>query len=205
MITKGQSNFIKLVAISAMLLDHMGAFLYPALIGLRIIGRIVFPLFAYQLTIGYSMTSSKKKYLERLLLFAFISQIPYYFLASQFRLNILFSLILGIFAILALEKKKYYYFILIIPASFFVEYQIYGLLVILIFHLFKNQFAQLGLFTLATFLYALYLFQPIQIFALLSFFIILKPFIEINIPKNFFYIFYPAHLFAIWLIKIVFF
>lgn len=205
MITKGQSNFIKLAAILAMLLDHVGAFLYPSLIELRIIGRIAFPIFAYQLTIGYAMSQSKKEYLARLLGFGLISQVPYYFLLGEFELNILFTLALGVFSMWALEKKKYYLFFPIIPASFFVKYPVYGLLIILFFYLFKNKFVQLGLFSFATLLYSLYLSRHIQIFALLSFLFIVNPPLKVNLPRNFFYIFFPAHLLIILLIRTAFF
>ena len=90
MLTKEQSNFIKLVGIAAMLFDHVGAFLYPSLLELRVIGRIAFPIFAYQLTVGYSMSPSKKDYFLRLIYFGLIAQVPYYFLREEFKLNILF-------------------------------------------------------------------------------------------------------------------
>ena len=206
MITRGQSDFIKLVAIFAMTLDHIGYYLCPELIELIVIGRIAFPIFAYQLTIGYAMTSSKKDYLVRLLGFGLISQVPYYFLAEEFKLNILFALALGVLALWALENKKYYYYFLIIPAFLFVEYSLYALSIILIFYLFKNKIAQFVLFITATFLYSLYLVNPIQILAILSLPFIIKPFLlEIRLPRNFFYIFFPAHLLIILLIKNIFF
>ena len=203
MITKEQSNFIKLVAVSAMLLDHLGVFLYPSIIELRIIGRIAFPIFAYQLTIGYAMTPSKKEYLARLIGFGLIAQVPYYFLMQKFELNILFALALGVLALWALDKRKYYYLILIVAASFFVKYSIYGLSIILIFHVFKNRPAQFGLFTLATILFSLYSASSIQIFAVSALLFIIKPFLEVKLSRNFFYVFFPAHLLIILLIRII--
>lgn len=205
MISKGQSNFIKLVALCAMLLDHIGAFLCPSLVALRLIGRIAFPIFAYQLTIGYAMASNKKEYFAHLLGFGLIAQIPYCFLAEEFQLNILFALALGVFAFWALEQKKYYCFFLIVPPFFFLKYSVYGLSVLLIFYIFKNKLVQFALFAPATFLYALYLSQPIQIFSLFAFLFIARPFLEIRLPRRFFYVFFPAHLSVILLIRIVFF
>ncbi|MBZ1356712.1 MAG: conjugal transfer protein TraX [Candidatus Nealsonbacteria bacterium] len=204
MITKGQSNFIKLIAIISMLLDHIGAFLFP-LTALRIIGRIALPIFAYQLGIGYRMTSDRKEYVKRILLFGLISQIPFFLLNEGFKLNILFSLALGIFLIWAIEEKKYLYVYLIAPLSFFVEYQIYGLVLISIFYFFKNKNHQFLLISAASFASAFYYQTPIQLFAILSLPIIFKPSFEINIPRNLFYFFYPTHLLLIYLIKIVFF
>jgi len=187
-----------------MLFDHIGAFLYPSLLELRVIGRIAFPIFAYQLTIGYAMTPSKKDYFVRLLFFGIVAQVPYHFLVAEFELNILFALALGIFALWSLEKEKYYYFLLIIPASIFVSYSLYGLLVILIFHIFKNKPTQFALFIFASFLYSLYCWW-LQIFAFLALFFVAKPFSEIKLPRNFFYVFFPAHLLIILLIRIIFF
>ena len=203
MITEKQSNFIKIVGIIAMISDHLGAFLYPSIIELRIIGRMALPLFTYQLAVGSLMTTNKKNYIKRLLCFAFISQVPYYFLMEKLILNIIFSLALGVIAIWVIENKKYYIFLLIIPISFFVDYHIYGLLMILIFYFFRSTKIQFILFLLITILYS-YFFYPWQLFSVLSLIFIFKPFLEINLPKNFFYIFYPAHLFVILLIKIIF-
>jgi len=109
MITKQQSDFLKLIALCAMVLDHIGFYLLPELVELRAIGRIAFPIFAYQLTIGYSMTSSKKDYFYRLIIVGLVSQIPHYFLSNELYLNILFTLALGVLALYSIDKKKYYY------------------------------------------------------------------------------------------------
>ena len=56
------SFIIKIIAIFTMFIDHSG----DALIGktsiLNVIGRIAFPLFAFQLVVGYKNTSNLKKY-----------------------------------------------------------------------------------------------------------------------------------------------
>ncbi len=46
-----------------MLIDHLGAVLFPEVIILRMIGRLSFPIFAYLIAIGYSKTNSVFKYL----------------------------------------------------------------------------------------------------------------------------------------------
>lgn len=203
MITKEGSNYIKLVAMLAMLLDHIGAFLIPWEI-LRIIGRLSFPLFAYQLGIGYSATSSKKKYLIRLIGFGIVSQVPFALLAGHFIMNILFSLALGIVAIWSLENRKFILVVPIIFLSFFVEYGLYGLITILIFYFLKDKIRQFGFFALATFIYGFYYQAWNQIYAIFSLFFIGMPKVKINIPKNLFYFFYPLHLVVIYLIKTLF-
>lgn len=209
-ITKGESNYIKLIAMSSMFLDHIGAFLLPWNI-LRFIGRISFPLFAYQLGIGYSKTSNKENYLKRLIYFGILSQIPFLLLRStsviyqdKFVLNIFFTLALGIIAIWAIENKKFLLFMPIIPISFLVEYGIYGILVILIFYFFKNNVEQFIGFSFITLIYSYFYLFLSQFFSLFYFIPLILPKIKINLPKYFFYISYPAHLILIYLIKIFF-
>ena len=187
----------------AMLVDHVGRYLFPLEI-LNIIGRLAFPVFAYQIGIGYQKTSSKKNYIKKLVIFGVISQIPYSLLREDFTLNILFTLLLGIFAIWSVEKRKYFFFFIIIPLSFLVDFQIYGPAIILIFHFFKNKIHQSFLFLLTTLLYSFYYGIPIQVFSLLALPIIFKPFLEIKTPKMLFYFFYPIHLAVIYLIRVVF-
>lgn len=204
MISKEQSNSIKLVALIAMSIDHIGAFLFPVEI-FKIIGRIAFPLFAYQLTIGYQKTSSLARYIKRLLFFGLIAQIPYYLLNEKFVLNILFSLAAGIACIYLIENKKLLFLIPILLASYFIEYQIYGLTVILIFYFIKNNHYKAGLFSLITLGYSVGFNRFIQLFSVLSLPLILKPLFEIKISNKLFYLFYPAHLFVILFIRILFF
>lgn len=95
------SFVIKIIAIISMLCDHGGYLLLGHFSVLNIVGRIAFPLFAFQLVIGYEHTSNLKKYLLRLLIFAFISQIPFYIMFHTLtdakpKLNIFFTLLLGI-------------------------------------------------------------------------------------------------------------
>ncbi len=200
MLTVNQSNFLKLVGITAMLLDHLGSFFYPSLIELRIIGRLAFPLFAFQIAVGSQMTSNKNDYIKKLFIFALISQIPYFYLNNNYSLNILFSLGFGALSILLIEKRNYIPFLIIVPISFFLDYGIYGLIIILIFRFVEKRNLQLIFFLVITIIYSCF-FNPWQIFSILSIIFILKPFLSFNIPKDFFYFFYPTHLFLFSLIK----
>ena len=60
------TNFIKLIAIITMTIDHIGAVFFENCLIFRIIGRIAFPLFVYSIMIGYFNTKSIKKYILRL-------------------------------------------------------------------------------------------------------------------------------------------
>lgn len=68
---------LKLIAISLMLIDHLGAFLFPDIMIFRYLGRIAFPLFAFMIAEGARYSTNRLKYLGRLTIFAIISEFPY--------------------------------------------------------------------------------------------------------------------------------
>ena len=78
--TNLDTDFLKLIAILSMLLDHIGAVFFPEHPAFRWVGRLAFPIFCYCMTVGLLYTRDIKKYLFRLGLFAVISQ-PFYVLA----------------------------------------------------------------------------------------------------------------------------
>lgn len=76
------STFVlKIIAITTMLIDHIGAmFLTGDLLWYAItrsIGRLAFPIFAFLIVEGFYHTSNVKNYLKRLGIFAIISEIPF--------------------------------------------------------------------------------------------------------------------------------
>lgn len=203
-------NVLKLIALLTMVIDHVGAVLYPNIIVLRMIGRISFPIFAYLLALGYKSTHDAKKYLKRLLLFGLLSEIPYILAFNSDNLNIFFTLALGLVAIMFFEKKENLYVIIVFCFAVFahVDYGIYGVFVIFFMYVYVYYSKMIGtiLFILATFVYSY--FNVLQIFAILS--IPLIGLLE-NIPKNIdikkykyvFYAFYPLHLVLLYLIKLM--
>ena len=118
-------DMLKLVAVFTMLLDHAASgileyylqyvplnndvweLLYRINSDLRVIGRIAFPLFCFLLIHGFMHTHSRLKYVENLLLFALLSELPFDFLfydgidfAHQ---NVFWTLLIGLLMIWALE------------------------------------------------------------------------------------------------------
>ena len=61
---------LKWIAVITMVIDHIGAVLFPGELILRIIGRLSFPIFCFLLTEGFCHTHSRRAYMQRLGVFA---------------------------------------------------------------------------------------------------------------------------------------
>ena len=68
---------LKIIAVITMTIDHSGYLIFGGSSFMNFIGRIAFPIFAFQITEGYTHTHNLKKYFLRLFAFALISQIPF--------------------------------------------------------------------------------------------------------------------------------
>ena len=75
---------LKIIAIISMVIDHCayflmenGTLLYNAM---RCVGRIAFPVFAFLIVEGFGYTHNRKRYFAQLLVFAVISEVPWYLL-----------------------------------------------------------------------------------------------------------------------------
>ena len=96
---------LKLIAIAAMTVDHIGALIYPEALWLRIIGRLAMPIIAFLLVEGFHHTRHLGRYLMRLLIFALLAQ-PVYRLVFPHGLNVLFDLLVGLCVIWAVERIR---------------------------------------------------------------------------------------------------
>ncbi len=127
------TGFLKLIAITTMAIDHVGAAILPQYPILRVIGRVAFPIFAYSLAVGCVYTHDMRRYMLRMLLLALISQPLYalglnhttaamnavswtgdplrsalsWYLMSWNRPSILLSLMAGMLLIWCFKDKKY--------------------------------------------------------------------------------------------------
>lgn len=212
------SFHLKMIAIIAMIIDHTGSVLFPDDFSFRIVGRISFILFAFLISEGVIYSHNLYKYAKRLLLWAFLSEIPYD-IAIHGKVfewqhqNIFFTLFLGV-AGLSLFKmysssKALKYIALIIPlvSAFFlkVDYSYYGILVIYLFYFFKkNKLLQFISITSTSVFYAISAF-PLQLFAFLGFLPIYfySGNLGLKMGKQL-YSFYAIHLIILFLIKTAF-
>lgn len=219
---------IKIFAILFMVIDHIGAFLFPDVIVFRIIGRLSFPLFAWLIANGAYYSKNIQTYLLRLLTLAVISQFPYILISREIEenywaLNIFFTLFLGLLAIEVYKKfqpKNIAYVLVFIigllGSALQVEYGIIGILAIFFFYQYFQDVsrmftAQLMLAILPyvdLFVFTDFSKNPLSPEAflarlaplgLLSFFFIAKyNGKEGKKLKYFFYLFYPAHFLVLY-------
>ncbi|TVQ06486.1 MAG: TraX family protein [Leptolyngbya sp. DLM2.Bin27] len=96
-VSRGLTSYhIKLLAAVTMLLDHVGVVFFPDVVGLRIIGRISFPLFIWLLVQGAAHTRNPGRYGLRLAVLGLVSQPIYQLTFGVTGLNILFELLVGL-------------------------------------------------------------------------------------------------------------
>ncbi|HMH10029.1 MAG TPA: TraX family protein [Candidatus Nitrosopolaris rasttigaisensis] len=155
---------IKVIAITAMVIDHVGLIFFPHILLLRIVGRLAFPLFAWLIANGAYYSKNTKLYLIRIFIFAVVAQIPFIFVnrlidPSFWELNVLFTLFFGLAAIVLMKKSKNSFtsVLIVIISAILAEvlntdYGALGVLAIVVFYLFfkdikKMIILQICLFT----------------------------------------------------------
>ncbi len=202
-----------------MTIDHAGAVLYQDFLVLRLIGRLSFPLFSYLLVLGVDTTRNLRNYMLRLLLFAAISQVSFYLALGDDwldPLNIFFTLSLGVLFLYSFKRANPLLALIPLLVSFVLDmdYGIYGIMTIGCIYLLTKA-AKLGVFSLIT-LNLVFLFTetPYQFLSLLALPLIFYHRSEIFLKetnqktiyplwrKLFFYVYYPLHLTALFLIKV---
>ena len=144
------SFLLKIIACITMFIDHLGYVIFNGKSSfMNYIGRIAFPIFAYNISNGYTHTKNLKKYFLRLFSFALISQIPYTFyhnmISNSFSLNIFFTLFLGLLCITLYDKMKNKIIALLlcfeiglVAQASYCDYGFFGVAIILLFYIFRN-------------------------------------------------------------------
>ena len=202
---------IKLIAMAAMLIDHIGAVFFPGALWLRIIGRLSFPLFAWGIAMGSRRTRNWKRYAARLLIIALVTQLPYYLLFRTEYWNVCFTLLSGLLALRLMDLRskplKIAGLLSILALVHFLnfEYGIYGVLTIMVFYYYKDDnFLPLyqGLLSLGGVL--IYRLHEIQLLSAASSFLI--PVLEredFPLKRWVQYGFYPIHIILLLVIKTI--
>lgn len=219
-------NQLKLIALVSMTIDHIGVQLLPHVTILRIIGRLALPIFAYMIAQGCRYTRNKGRYLLQLFAVGFVCQVVYFFaMGSLYQcIFVTFSLsVCGIYLLEFAKKQKIMfcgflcsvslaviYFLtdilpLLLPGTDFrIDYGFAGVLLPVLIYLGKNQKQQLLMTLIGVVLLALQL-GGIQWIALAA-----VPLLALYDGtrgkaklKYLFYIYYPAHLVALYLLDLL--
>lgn len=135
-----------------MLLDHLYATVLHDHLWLTYVGRIAFPLFAFELVQGYMHTHDLRRYAKRILLLAVLSEIPFDMVAGAsffyiWHQNVAWTLLAGLGAcccadhLLAKEtaaSRRVLYLLglvgtVLLPCLLMTDYGAEGVLLILLF------------------------------------------------------------------------
>lgn len=151
-----RKEMLQLIAVVLMLCDHIWATYMSFGDWLTYIGRLAFPIFAFFIAEGFCRTSDVKKYALRLLGFGIISEIPFNLFYSSrtfnpYHQNVMFTLLLGLLAIIVIDRLKkdrsaknialsFLWLLLITAASVigFVDYGFLGVMTVVMFYLFRD-------------------------------------------------------------------
>lgn len=150
------SAALRFIAMFFMLLDHMWATLIAGNDWMTYVGRMAMPIFAFLVAEGYVHTKNLKKYKLRLLLFGVLSEVPFNLIVAggvffPFHQNVMFTLLLGLLAVERIDKIRknlspkaviinvlLLFGICILSVITFVDYNITGVLTVVMFYLLRN-------------------------------------------------------------------
>ncbi len=231
------SFVLKIIALITMFIDHLGYAIYGKFSCFNYIGRIAFPIFAFQISEGFNHTKNIKKYFIRLLVFAIISQLPFMLFLSTFskniyKLNIFFTLFFGLLSIFIYEKivnnnfaifnksidnfiKKLLgllivIFIGIIANLLNFDYGLFGIAIIFIFYLFRDDKIAMiiSFITMCVIKFGISFIKSYNYLHLLLCLFTIFPIVFINLYnkkqgykiKYLLYLFYPTHLLILYLL-----
>ena len=212
---------LKLIALVSMVIDHLGDSFFPSLAWMRVVGRIAMPVFAFCVAEGYIHTRDRQSYLLRMGVFALISEIPFD-LAQYGRLelshqNIMFTFFLALCALMLFDYIAERFdgvrglvlgvsaVAVIAVGSVFLgaDYNFSAIGLVFIFYLLRDQEPFIRYVSGAAFL-ALTRNVGIYRWSILG----IVPLAFYNGKRGrglklLFYVFYPAHLLAIYLVKLL--
>ena len=212
---------LKIIAVVSMVSDHCAYYLldessvtYEVM---RCFGRIAFPVFAFLVAEGFAHTRNRMRYFLSLLLFAFISEVPWYLLNGKDGThNVMFTLALGVAALAVFERLREHRVLcccsLLLTAWLAtwsgMDYEWRGVLMIMVFYLLgvvKNtpiiQRRMMQLLLAFPLMMHYGVIGALLACAVIFLYDGTRGFIHGNVAKYGFYAFYPAHLFLIWILQ----
>lgn len=207
--TSGNIEFLKFIATCFMTMDHINKYLFNSLLPFFFeIGRIAMPIFIFVLAYNLAISKQYTKLINRLLFFAIISSPVFIALGGLYSnfypLNIMFTLLVVTIVSYCIERKKIILAcIILLIFGGIVEYWwpavVLGVSIFCFFR-FKNytflMFSIISLLALYFINNNLYALMVVPILCILL--IVNVPFVRL---RYFFYIYYPAHLLVIFIIK----
>lgn len=146
---------LKVLAMALMLCDHMWATVLPDIGWISNLGRLAFPIFAFQIVEGFYQTHDRKKYIRRMLVFALISEIPFDLMTSgvwfyPFHQNVMVTFLIGLLMLSWMERVRgtlWKYLLvsaicaalsIVLGSIVMADYFQFGLLTVLLFYLTRN-------------------------------------------------------------------
>lgn len=216
-------NCLKIIALVAMTIDHVGMMLFPHQEWMRIIGRIAFPIFTYMIAEGCRYTKNRKRYVSQIALLGVAMQIVLFIVDGSLYQSVFISFTLAILLIYIIDKAKqeknieYWVgvglavFVIIFlcfglpnllpKTDFTIDYGIVGIAIPVGCYFAESKRVKVVVFTLGLIVLAAF-YGGVQWFGLLA-----VPFIVLYNNqkgryrlKNLFYFYYPIHLGVIYVI-----
>lgn len=215
---------LKWIAMSLMVIDHIGAILLSPDTSLywvcKFFGRLSFPIFCFLIAEGFVHTRDVGKYMFRLGSFAFIAEIPYDLAVSRsisdpYYQNVFFTLLLGLISLVLYERfnnknQRALGFIMVLPCALLAtilgsDYGAFGVLLIFILYIFRNSWIvrDVACCGFSVFISSAMALEWAASFALIPIHLYNGEKGHSRMPRWFFYAFYPLHLLVLWLISLL--
>lgn len=94
---------LKMIAAASMLIDHVGLIFFPQVPLLRVLGRLAFPVFAFCIAEGFHHTRNRKRYFLQVFILGAICQLAYFIADGSMYLGVLISFSASILLMWAYE------------------------------------------------------------------------------------------------------
>lgn len=196
---------LKVIALMSMVVDHMGVVFFPDQVWMRMVGRISMPIFVFLLVQGYRKTRDVKRYQVRLAVSAVVMLLGNWVVGDVvgvgIRSNMFLTLLVVLIFIEAADRRNVKNIFLALSLFFvaLIEYGVLALVLGMVFRNFERE-KMIVLYVVVSLVSGF--FFKYQYMMLMSLpFILLYSGERGPAVKWFFYVFYPAHIWGLYLIK----